>query len=186
MNAANEDQSTEVLCLNERGICFAKKSKETPLDKAEYTSVWALDGTFDAQSINVINLSADNIKNGVLRLYDEKSNNETGKLLIFEGPAPATVDATYDERSIVEISSTGINVKLANGGQFLVDITNGFKIKNPMKDEVVSMAADGDSIAFTKTTILKHIDFGNDLRGLVMDRKTSDGKTHRGIGFIKI
>ena len=186
MNASNEFQATEVLCLNQHGIGFAKKEKDVALENTQFTSVWALDGTFDAQSIEVINLGADNIRNGVLRLYDEGSNDQTGKMLIFEGPAPATPTDEYDERAVVKISSEGIHVKLANGSIFEVDIINGFKIKNPLGNEMLSTSADGNTINITRTKIIEHIDFGTNLRGLVMERETVDGKKHKGLGFIKI
>lgn len=185
MNSSEVEYATEILCLNEKGIGFATKKKGEAISPDMFTSVWALDGTFDAQSINVINLSADNIKNGILRLYDESSDNKTGKLLIFEGPAPANPTADYDEQSIVKISSEGIDVSLANGAKFVVDITNGFKFKSPIGGDVLSSSADGTTINITKTKIIEHIDFGDNLRGLVMERE-SGGKIHRGIGFIKI
>ena len=185
MNSSEVEYATEILCLNEKGIGFATKKKGEAISPDMFTSVWALDGTFDAQSINVINLSADNIKNGILRLYDEGSDNRTGKLLIFEGSAPASPTADYDEQSIVKISSEGIDVSLANGAKFVVDITNGFKFKSPIGEDVLSSSADGTTINITKTKIIEHIDFGDNLRGLVMERE-SGGKIHRGIGFIKI
>ena len=186
MNATDTLQATEILCMNENGIGFATKKAGDEIEAENFTSVWALDGTFDAQSISVVNLSADNIKNGVLRLYDENSNDTTGKLLIFEGPAPATPDDTYDHQAVVEVSSSGIHVKIANGAVFTVDISQGLKIKNPVGGDVVSMSADGTTINMTKTKVIDYVDYGENLRGMVMDRTTADGKKHIGLGFIKI
>ena len=186
MNATEVNQATEVLSLNERGICFAKKDKSTPLEDAEFTSVWALDGTFDAQSIDVVNLSADNIRNGILRLYDEESNDQTGKLLIFEGPAPATATSDYDDDATIELSSKGLKVEFINGSTFSIDVTNGLEIKNASDTVIFSTAADTNSTIITKTTILDYVDYGTNLRGAVMQRTTADGVQHKGLGFIKI
>lgn len=186
MNQAEEAAATEVLCLDERGICFAKKAVGTTLDEANFTSVWHLNGTFDAQTVTVENLSADNVRNGVLRLYDTPADEHDGKILVFKGDVPATVDIDEDVNAQISLSSQGIEIKLDEGSVFSVNTEQGVKFINPNSEEVLSTTDKGTVITITKTKITQYIDFGNFLRGIVMDRESLDGKRHQGIGFIKI
>lgn len=185
LNSPDIDSATEILVLNQHGIGFAKKNAGEALEEDMFTSVWHLNGTFDAQSITVTHLSADDITNGVLRLYDTEDKQDDGKLLIFKGDVIASPDETTDKQAIVTATSDGLEIKFANGSLFQVSSTKGFNFINPSKEKVMYSSEDGTVINVTKTKIVQQIDFGEHLRGLVMER-TNGTKLHKGIGFIKI
>lgn len=49
--------------INSAGIGFSNTGIN-----GTFTTAWTIDGTFNAQAINIINLTADLIKGGTLRL----------------------------------------------------------------------------------------------------------------------
>ena len=68
MNTANKDTATRVMRINYEGIAFGTGYN------GPFNSAWTtLDGTFNAQNINVINLNAGSIVAGILR--DKNSAN---------------------------------------------------------------------------------------------------------------
>ena len=203
MNATTVEDSTEVIRMNNHGIAFAKVPNpgDFQVDAATgeindndpahpvFTSVWALDGTFDAQSIKVMNLTADTIKNGILRLYDTPDSAYDGKVLIFKGNPPAgDPNPEDDSTAVVTVSSQGINVKSADGGILNIGtegVNNGIQIINPGGQTIFNITKEGHLVEMTKSKITQQLDLGDSLRGIIMEKEVNN-KNHRGIGFIKI
>ena len=117
-----KEDATNVIMLNSGGIGFS----QTGINGV-FNSVWTIDGTLDMQSINIINLVADmikggtlklggkNNKNGVLEIYDVNSNligkfDNLGLYVNFDGTMVSLVDKL-----------NGItNIFTTNGGQNLL------------------------------------------------------------------
>ena len=190
LNEPNDSDATEFLYIDKGGISFGKKQVGQTIQEAEFTSVWSLDGTFNAQGINVLNLSANNIENGILRLYDTTSKNNDGKLLIFNGDPIKSENMSDieegDKNAITIVSSDGLEIKMSNGKTFRVSVAKGFEIISSDGTKTTCRTSDdGDTLEITKTKIIESIDFGENLRGLVMERE-ENGKKHKGLGFTKI
>lgn len=71
------NEAQNCLLFNYLGIGFSKTGVN-----GTFTSAWRIDGTLDMQNINVINLTADLIKGGVLRLGG--INNSNGLLELYD------------------------------------------------------------------------------------------------------
>lgn len=71
------NEAKNCLLFNYLGIGFSKTGVN-----GTFTSAWRIDGTLDMQNINVINLTADLIKGGVLRLGG--INNSNGLLELYD------------------------------------------------------------------------------------------------------
>ncbi len=71
-----ETQAYKSIKMNSAGISFGTRSDLN--ENFTWNSVWKIDGTFDAQNINVINLSARSIIDGKLTL----GNESDGELII--------------------------------------------------------------------------------------------------------
>lgn len=86
MNTPDKLTATKVIRLNQNGIGFGNSYN------GPFNSAWTIDGTFDAQLINVINLSAasintgtmlaDRIRGGLLQIGG--LNNENGTLQVLD------------------------------------------------------------------------------------------------------
>lgn len=61
MDQPSVDLAVNCIRINKNGIGFSQNGYQGP-----FNSAWLIDGTFDAQQINVINLSANSIKTGTM------------------------------------------------------------------------------------------------------------------------
>lgn len=68
--------ATNVIKINSEGISFSKTGINGP-----FILVWAIDGTFNAQNIHIINFTLDIIKGGILKLGS--AQNELGKIELY-------------------------------------------------------------------------------------------------------
>lgn len=72
-----KENATNVIMINSAGIGFSRSGIN-----GTFNSAWTIDGTMDMQQVNVINLVADLIKGGTLKLGG--NNNVNGSLEIYD------------------------------------------------------------------------------------------------------
>ena len=99
-----KENAQNVLMINNNGIAFGQHGLN-----GAFTSAWTIDGTLNMQAINVINLTADLIKGGTLRLGSEL--NQQGTLELYN--AANTL--------IAQINDLGIKVFATDGSYVLID-----------------------------------------------------------------
>lgn len=92
-----KEEAQNVIMINSGGIGFSSTGIN-----GTFNSAWTIDGTLNMENINVINLVADMIKGGTLKLGG--NNNENGSLEI------------YDENSnlIGKIDNQGIYIRIGD------------------------------------------------------------------------
>ena len=115
-----------VIRINSGGIAFSNTGIN-----GNFVTAWTIDGTFNAQAINVINLTADMIKGGTLKLGSNL--NQYGLIEI------------YDEANtlIAQLDKNGLKMYALDGSYILINTDVGFvgydRLDNPIfwinKDE---------------------------------------------------
>lgn len=118
--------ATNVIRINSGGIAFSNTGIN-----GNFVTAWTIDGTFNAQAINVINLTADMIKGGTLKLGSNL--NQYGLIEI------------YDEANtlIAQLDKNGLKMYALDGSYILINTEVGFvgydRLDNPIfwinKDE---------------------------------------------------
>lgn len=93
-----KEEATNVMRINSAGIGFS-----TSGINGAFTSAWTLDGTLNMQAINVINLVADLIKGGTLKLGSNL--NEYGQIKIYN--EANTLIGTFDKDGVVLYGTNG-------------------------------------------------------------------------------
>lgn len=93
-----KEEATNVMRINSGGIGFST----TGINGA-FTSAWTLDGTLNMQAINVINLVADLIKGGTLKLGSNL--NEYGQIKIYN--EANTLIGTFDKDGVILYGTNG-------------------------------------------------------------------------------
>lgn len=93
-----KEEATNVMRINSAGISFST----TGINGA-FTSAWTLDGTLNMQAINVINLVADLIKGGTLKLGSNL--NEYGQIKIYN--EANTLIGRFDKDGVILYGTTG-------------------------------------------------------------------------------
>ena len=104
-----KESAQNVLMINNNGIAFGQNGIS-----GAFTSAWTIDGTLNMQAINVINLTADLIKGGTLKLGSQ--TNQQGQLEV------------YNEANtlIAELNANGLKVYGQDGSYVLINQTVGF------------------------------------------------------------
>lgn len=104
-----KEDAVNVLMINNNGIAFGQHGIN-----GAFTSAWTIDGTLNMQAINVINLTANLIKGGTLKLGSE--TNQQGQIEV------------YDEANtlIAQINAQGIKVYGQDGSYVLINQEVGF------------------------------------------------------------
>lgn len=104
-----KESAQNVLMINNNGIAFGQNGIS-----GAFTSAWTIDGTLNMQAINVINLTANLIKGGTLKLGSE--TNQQGQIEV------------YDEANslIAELNANGLKVYGQDGSYVLINQSVGF------------------------------------------------------------
>ena len=157
-----KEQAKNCIMFNSAGISFSKNGIN-----GQFTSAWTIDGTLNMQSINVINLDADMIKGGTLKLGNEVA--QQGRLEL------------YDEANklIGEMNADGITM-YANDGSY-IKINNEVGFAGYDKNNNKIYWADGDTFCTNKFIANSEVTIGGVMRMLPITTSTN-----KGIGFVKI
>lgn len=104
-----KEDAVNVMMINSAGIGFSSTGIY-----GTFTSAWTIDGTLNMQAINAINITADMIKGGTLKLGSR--DNESG---VFE---------LYDEENVLigEMNKFGFKMYGADGSYILINNEVGF------------------------------------------------------------
>lgn len=96
-------EAVNVIRINSAGIGFSNTGIN-----GNFVTAWTIDGTFNAQAINVINFTADLIKGGTLKLGS--TLNQSGKLEVYD--EANTLICTIDKNGLIMYASNGSYVVL--------------------------------------------------------------------------
>lgn len=155
-----KEAAQNVIKINNGGIGFGQHGIN-----GLFNSAWSIDGTMNMQNINVINLVADMIKGGTLKLG--QNLNASGLIEIYGGDN--SLSGRIDKDGIVLFLKTGESVHLnAIEGLAGYDST-GEKI----------YWADGNEFHQKKSVVEEEITIGNKLRILPINITGSTG-----VGFV--
>jgi phage-related protein len=162
VDALPKEQAKNCIRINSAGIAFGKDGIN-----GAFTSAWTIDGTLNMQSINVINLVADMIKGGTLKLGNEFA--QQGRLEL------------YDEANklIGEMNSNGLTMYAKDGSYIKINNEVGFAGYDKNNNKIYW--ADGDTFCTNKFIANNEITVGGVMRMLPITTSTN-----KGIGFVAI
>ena len=104
-----KEEAQNVIMINNGGIGFS----QTGIN-GTFNSAWTIDGTLNMQAINVINLTADLIKGGTLKLGS--NFNQSGNLEVYDS----------SNNLVAELNNNGFRVLLEDGSYVMMNPTVGF------------------------------------------------------------
>ena len=164
LDALPKESARNVILLNNNGIAFSNTGIS-----GTFQSAWAIDGTLNMQSINVINLVADMIKGGTLKLGS--AMNQSGKIELYDN----------SNKLICTVDKNGIIMYAKNGGYVVLNQNVGLvgydSLGNPL------YWATNDEFHMTKATIENEITLCNKLRFIPMTI-TNNSDVSDGIGLV--
>lgn len=159
-------EATNVIMINSAGIGFSNTGIN-----GNFTTAWTIDGTFNAQAINIINLTADLIKGGTLKLGSLL--NESGTLEV------------YDEANtlICTIDKNGLIMYASDGGYIVLNQEVGLVGYDPNGNPIYWVA--DNEFHMSKAVVEEEITLCNKLRFIPMTITDNQGNvTSDGIGLV--
>lgn len=161
-----KETATNVIMINNGGIGFS----QTGIN-GNFNSAWTIDGTLNMRAINVINLTADLIKGGTLKLGSNL--NASGILEL------------YDEANnlIGEMSKNGLKMYGIDGSYVLMNNNVGFAGYDRNGNKIYWVSQ--DEFHMKKSVVEEEITLCNQLRFIPITLTDSNNNiTSEGIGLV--
>lgn len=162
IDALPKEEAQHCIMFNSAGISFSQNGIN-----GDFVSAWTIDGTFNAQNINIINLVADIIKGGTLRLGSETQQH--GVLEVFN--EANRLIGRLDQNGLIMWANDESYIQINNEVGFAGFDKNGNKI----------YWVDGETFCTNKFIARQEITVGGKLRMLPIQTNTNNG-----IGFVAI
>lgn len=160
-----KETATNVIMINNGGIGFSNTGIN-----GTFNSAWTIDGTMNMQNINVINLTADLIKGGTLKLGSNL--NQLGILEL------------YDEANtlIAEMTKNGLKMYGADGSYVLMNNDVGFAGYDRNNNKIYWVAK--DEFHMKKSVIEEEITLCNKMRFIPIEVYNGNTLVNDGIGLV--
>ena len=165
-----KEDAQNVLMVNNNGIAFGQNGIS-----GAFTSAWTIDGTLNMQAINVINLTANLIKGGTLKLGSE--TNQQGQIEV------------YDEANtlIAELNANGLKVYGQDGSYVLINQTVGFAGYDRNDNPIYWVSQ--DEFHQKKAVVEQEITLCNKVRFIpitITDSNNNNAIVNDGIGLVSV
>ncbi len=164
-----KETARNVIMINNGGIAFS----QTGIN-GTFNSAWTIDGTLNMQNINVINLTADLIKGGTLKLGTV--NNQAGILEVYN-----------ESNALIGLmDKNGFKMYGQDGGYVLMNQEVGFAGYDRNDNKV--FWADYDEFHMKKSVVEEEITLCNKLRFIPITIYDSNNTTivNDGIGLVSV
>ena len=161
------ENATNCIRINSGGIAFS----QTGIN-GTFTTAWTIDGTFNAQAINVINFTADLIKGGTLKLGSNL--NSYGCIEV------------YNEANtlIAQLDKNGLLMYGKDGSYLVMNTVVGFSGYDRLGNRI--FWADKDEFHTKKSVVEEEITLCNKLRFIPIEVSENNTLVNDGIGLVSV
>lgn len=161
------DTAHNCIRINAAGIAFS----DTGIN-GDFTTAWTIDGTFNAQAINVINFTADLIKGGTLKLGSNL--NQYGALEVYN----------ESNNLIAQLDKSGLLMYGKDGSYLVMNTEVGFAGYDRLGNKI--FWADKDEFNMKKGVIEEEITLCNKLRFIPITVTNNNTIVNDGIGLVSV
>lgn len=167
VDALPKEEAHHVIMINSGGIAFSSTGIN-----GTFESAWTIDNVLNMQHINVINLVADMIKGGTLKLGSNL--NQNGQIEV------------YDEANnlIAKLDKNGLIMYGLDGSYLVVNNSVGFAGYD--RTGTKTFWVSGDEFHQKKSVIEEEITLCNKARFIPITVKDGDTVTNDGIGIVGV
>lgn len=167
LDAIPKENAKNVIMINAGGIGFSQSGINGP-----FQSAWTIDNVLNMEQINVINLVADMIKGGTLKLGSNL--NQNGQIEV------------YDEANnlIAKLDKNGLIMYGLDGSYLVVNNSVGFAGYD--RTGAKTFWVSGDEFHQKKSVIEEEITLCNKARFIPITVKDGDTVTNDGIGIVGV
>lgn len=163
-----KETARNVIMINNGGIAFGQNGIN-----GNFNSAWTIDNVLNMGQINVINLTADLIKGGTLKLGSNL--NQNGQLEV------------YDEANslIAELNKNGLKMYGVDGSYILMNNTVGFSGYDRLGNQIYWVSK--DEFHMKKSVVEEEITLCNKMRFIpITITDTNDTVINDGIGLVSV
>ena len=153
--------------INSGGIAFS----QTGIN-GTFTTAWTIDGTFNAQAINVINFTADLIRGGILKLGSNL--NSYGSLEVYN----------ESNNLIAKLDKSGLIMYGADGSYLVINNVVGFAGYDRLGNKI--FWSDKDEFHMKKSVVEEEITLCNKLRFIPIEVYDGTSLVNDGIGLVSV
>lgn len=162
-----KETATNVIMINNGGIAFS----QTGIN-GTFNSAWTIDGTMNMQNFNVINLTANMVKGGTLKLGS--TLNQSGILEVYN-----------DQNTLIGVmDKNGLKMYGADGSYVLMNQEVGFAGYDRNNSQI--FWADYDEFHMKKSVVEEEITLCNKLRFIGIELYNGNNLTNDGIGLVSV
>ena len=167
VDALPAENARNCIRINSAGIAFS----QTGIN-GTFTTAWTIDGTFNAQAINIINLTADLIKGGTLKLGSNL--NSYGCIEV------------YNESNtlISKLDKDGLLMYGKDGSYLVMNTVIGFAGYDRLGNKI--FWADKDEFHMKKSVVEEEITLCNKLRFIPIEVYENNTLINDGIGLVSV
>ena len=163
-----KETATNVIMINNGGIGFSNSGIN-----GTFNSAWTIDNVLNMEQINVINLTADLIKGGTLKLGNNL--NQNGQIEV------------YDEANtlIAELNKSGLKMYGVDGSYILMNNTVGFAGYDRLDNPIYWVSK--DEFHQKKSVVEEEITLCNKMRFIpITITDSNDNIVNDGIGLVSV
>jgi phage minor structural protein len=161
------ERARNCIRINSAGIAFSNTGIN-----GRFTTAWTIDGTFNAQAINVINFTADLIKGGTLKLGSNL--NSYGCLEVYN----------ESNNLIAQLDKSGLLMYGKDGSYLVMNTVVGFAGYDRRGNKI--FWADKDEFHMKKSVIEEEITLCNKLRFIPIEVYDNGTLINDGIGLVSV
>ena len=161
------ETATNVIRINSGGIGFSNTGIN-----GDFVTAWTIDGTFNAQAINVINFTADMISGGVLKLGSNL--NQYGLLEIYN----------ESNEIIAQLDKNGLKMYAQDESYILINSEIGFAGFDRLGNK--TFWVDKDEFHQKKSVVEEEITLCNKLRFIPVEVYSGNVLVNDGIGLVSL
>lgn len=162
------EDATNVIMINNGGIGFS----QTGIN-GTFQSAWTIDNVLNMEQINVINLTANLIKGGTLKLGSNL--NQNGNLEVYDTA----------NNLIAELNNNGLKMYGADGSYVLMNNTVGFAGYDRLGNQIYWV--NGDEFHQKKSVVEEEITLCNKIRFIPITLYDGNNNiTNDGIGLVNV
>ena len=162
-----KEDATNVIMINNGGIGFSQNGINGP-----FNSAWTIDNVLNMEQINVINLTADLIKGGTLKLGS--NINQNGQLEVYD----------VANNLIAELNNNGLKMYGVDGSYVLMNNEVGFAGYDRLDNQIYWV--NNDEFHMKKSVIEEEITLCNKMRFIPITIYDGNDIVNDGIGLVSV
>lgn len=166
LDALPKETANNVILINNNGIAFSQNGIN-----GTFQSAWSIDGTLNMQAINVINLAADMIKGGTLKLGS--ALNQSGKIELYNN----------SNKLICTLDKNGLIMYAIDGGYVVLNQDVGLVGYDSLGNRIYWVS--DNEFHMARAVVEDEITLCNKMRFIPMTITDNNGNiTNDGIGIV--